>query len=312
MARAVFMGSPEFAVPSLRALAAAGHDVALVVTQPDRPAGRGAKDTPPPVKVAALELGLDVFQPDTMKDETVRARLRAAAPDVIVVAAYGKILPKAVLAIPPGGCVNVHASLLPRWRGASPIHAAILAGDAETGVTIMEMVSKMDAGAIIASVSTPISPKDTTGTLEPVLARLGADLLVATLPRWLDGRITSVPQDEEEATYCWTLSKTDGQLSRGMSVEAAERAVRANNPWPGAFVMRGEGRLAIWSAEVRNEAHGLEPGGAGIVERLPAIAFADGWLLLREVQKPGKGRISGEQFLAGERGAFSGEVGLRE
>ena len=309
--RVVFMGSPAFAVPSLIALATAGYDVVGVVTQPDRPAGRGGAVHMPEVKAAALELSLNVFQPETFKDTANIERLASFAPDLFVVAAYGKILPRTVLAIPRRGTVNVHASLLPRWRGASPINAAILAGDAQTGVSIMEMVFKMDAGPVISTTTTPILASDTTATLEPRLAQLGAGALVETLPRWLDGDTHAVPQDEDRVTYCHTLKKEEGHLRADMTATEAERAVRAYDPWPGAYVLyRGE-RLAIWQTTLVETPDDQAPGAVSVVGRSPAVTFADGQaLVLEAVQKPGGRRISGEQFLNGERGKLESKVTL--
>ena len=303
------MGSPEFAVPSLRALAAAGAAIPAVVTQPDRRAGRGGRMQPPPVKLAALELGIEVLQPESLRGDSVQAQLRSLRSDVFVVAAYGKILPRAVLDIPRRGCLNVHASLLPRWRGASPITAAILAGDSVTGVSIMELVQRMDAGPVISRVETPILPGDTTGTLGPRLAALGAAELVRVLPGWLAGELVAVPQDETAATYCSLISKSDGHLAASMTAGQAERAVRAYIPWPGAFVVYRSERLAIWRARLE-PADPPAPGTTPIIGASPAIAFAGGWLVLEEVQRPGGRRLTGEQFLAGERGTLEPEVHL--
>ncbi|MEO8538544.1 MAG: methionyl-tRNA formyltransferase [bacterium] len=307
--RVVFMGSPEFAVPSLKALAGAGYDVRLAVSQPDRPAGRGGRMQPPPVRVAAEELGIAVFQPETMRDEQAQARLRDAGADVFVVAAYGKILPQVVLDIPKRGCLNVHASLLPKWRGPSPIVASILAGEDETGVSIMELVRKMDAGPVISQASMPITSSDTAESLEPRLSALGAAELLRVLPGWLSGAVGTVPQDESLVTYCHLVTKQDGHLRGEMSAEAAERAVRAFNPWPGAYVEYGAQRLGIWKAAVVS-VEAETPGTARIVDGLPAIAFGSGWLALEEVQKPGGKRLSAKQFLAGERGVLLPNVGL--
>lgn len=304
------MGSPAFALPSLRALLAEGYALAGVVTQPDRPAGRGGRMAAPPVKLLAEEAGLPVLQPETLKDEAVQAALAAFAPDVVVVAAYGKILPRAVLAIPRRGNVNVHASLLPRWRGASPVAAAILAGDAESGVTIMEMAAKMDAGAVVSQARTDIGAEETTGALEARLAELGARELVRVLPAWLAGELAATPQDEAQAAYCGLLRKEDGHLRAAMTAEEASRAVRAYNPWPGAFVLyRGE-RLAVWAAHPAAGAGNAPPGTTGLVERHPAIAFGEGWLVLDEVQRTGARRLAGEQFLHGERGTLDPWVAL--
>lgn len=307
--RVLFMGSPEFAVPSLRALVAAGYNLVGVVTQPDRPSGRGGKMTPSPVKVAAEELRIPVFQPEELRSDEAFSRLQAFAPDLVVVAAYGKILSRRVLQLPSHGAVNVHASLLPRWRGASPINAAILAGDAETGVSIMEMVQKMDAGPVLVREAVTISSDATTGTLEPVLADLGARTLVEVLPAWLSGKLHAEPQDEARVTFCSLIKKQDGFLAATMTAAEAERAVRAFDPWPGAFVLYRGDRLAIWRARVLPAAE-VEPGATSIIERLPALGFRDGWLLLDEVQRVGARRVDGRAFLNGERGAFTGGVVL--
>lgn len=308
-ARVVFMGSPRFAVPSLRALYEAGHEVALVVTQPDRPAGRGGRTHAPAVKLAAESLGIPVAQPDSMRDEGFRERLRSLGADLIVVAAYGRILPQAVLDMPKRGCLNVHASLLPRWRGPSPIAAAILADDPETGVTIMTLVRQMDAGPILARASIPIPPSATTASLEPELAKLGADLLVATIPGWLRGDLAAEPQDESLVTYCKLLTKSDGYLTSSMTAPEASRAVRAFNPWPTASVGYGDGRLNIWEAHVV-AADPAPPGTTAVIDRLPAVAFHFGWIALDEVQKMGGKRISGQAFLNGERGWLAAQVEL--
>ncbi|MCO5200794.1 MAG: methionyl-tRNA formyltransferase [Chloroflexi bacterium] len=307
--RVVFMGSPEFAVPSLRALVGAGATVVAALSQPDRPSGRGGRVQAPPVKLAAIELGIQVLQPETLRDQTIQAHLRSLQAAVFVVAAYGKILPQVVLDIPHRGCLNVHASLLPRWRGASPITAAILAGDTVTGVSIMELVRKMDAGPVISRVETPVLREDTTGTLEPRLAALGAAELVRILSGWLSGELVASPQDEDAATYCHLISKNDGHLAASMTAEEAERAVRAYNPWPGAFVSYRSERLAIWRARVV-PSDSARPGATAVTGRSPAIAFGGGWLVLEEVQRPGGKRLTGEQFLAGEHGTLEPIVGL--
>ncbi|NJD65902.1 MAG: methionyl-tRNA formyltransferase [Chloroflexi bacterium] len=307
--RVVFMGSPEFAVPSLRALVGAGATVVAALSQPDRPSGRGGRVQAPPVKLTAIELGIQVLQPETLRDQTIQAHLRSLQAAVFVVAAYGKILPQVVLDVPRRGCLNVHASLLPRWRGASPITAAILAGDTVTGVSIMELVRKMDAGPVISRVETPVLREDTTGTLEPRLAALGAAELVRILSGWLSGELVASPQDEDAATYCHLISKNDGHLAASMTAEEAERAVRAYNPWPGAFVSYRSERLAIWRARVV-PSDSARPGATAVTGRRPAIAFGGGWLVLEEVQRPGGKRLTGEQFLAGEHGTLEPTVGL--
>lgn len=308
-ARIVFMGSPEFAVPTLRALVDAGFHVVLAVTQPDKPAGRGGKLQPPPVKAAAESLGIEVFQPASMKDEAVQDRLRLAAAELFVIAAYGKILPQAVLDIPKNGCLNVHASLLPKWRGPSPITASILSGDSETGVSIMELVRKMDAGPVISHAAVSIGSEETVASLEPRLAALGARELVRVLPAWLGGSVLPVPQDEALATYCHLVTKQDGFLRAEMRIEDAERAVRAYNPWPGASVVYRGLRLAIWRARVVAGELAI-PGTIRIIGKAPAVAFPGGWLALEEIQKPGGTRLLAQQFLAGERGNLADTVGL--
>ena len=308
--RVVFMGLPAFAVPSLNALAAAGYDIACVVTQPDRPAGRGGKLTPPEVKTAALALGLPVLQPETLRDEAVRGALRAREPHLFVVAAFGKILSTPVLHIPSRGCVNVHASLLPRWRGASPIAAAVRAGDPTAGVSIMEMVREMDAGPVISQTAIAVAADETTGSLEGKLAALGAEEIVRVLPAWFEGGIPAVPQDPSAVTFCGLIRKEDGQLRDEMSAAAAERAVRACDPWPGAFVGYRDQRLGIWRAHVEPLPGELETGAFVAAGRRPAIAFRDGLLVLDEVQRTGARRLPGEIFLNGERGQLPATAGL--
>jgi methionyl-tRNA formyltransferase len=305
-AKIVFMGSPAFAVPSFRALLEAGYEVVAAVTQPDRPAGRGGKVRMPEVKRAALGAGVRV---ERLREQAVVEDLRDLAPDAFVVAAYGKILPRAVLQIPVRGSVNVHASLLPRWRGPSPVAAAILAGDAETGVSIMELVEKMDAGPVIARAAVPIPPDATAASLEPQLAELGARKLVESLPGWLDRSMVAEPQDETQATYCPLLTKEHGHLRRAMSAAEAERAVRAYNPWPLAFVLYRGQRLTIWRGRVALH-DPAPPGTTAILDHFPAVAFEGGWLVLERVQKPGGRPLSGRDFVNGERGTLEAEVGL--
>ena len=308
--RIVFMGSPAFAEPSLRALAATDHELALVVTQPDRPAGRGSKLTPPRIKLAAIELGLNVFQPETLKDVTARQRLVDARPDVFVVAAFGRILSSAVLAIPRIGSLNVHASLLPRWRGASPINAAILAGDSLSGVSIMEVVREMDAGPVVAQSETAILERDTAGSLEQRLAAMGAELLVDVLPAWASGERPARPQDPSLVTFCSLIKKDDGRLTRELTAVQAERAVRAYNPWPGAFIRYRNERLAIWGAHVDPPSAERPIGSMAVNGTLPAVVFDGGLLTLDEVQRQGGRRMSGRDFLNGERSRLEGEVVL--
>ena len=308
--RTIFMGSPEFALPSLRALAAAGYDLRLAVTQPDRRAGRGGRMRAPAARVEAERLGIDVFQPSSLRDPDAVAALAAVEPDLIVVAAYGRILPRAVLDLPGQPVVNVHPSLLPRWRGPSPVAAAILAGDETTGVSIMELVPEMDAGPVLAARPFPIAPTDTTAALEARLAEEGATLLVETLPGWLSGELQAVLQDEASVTVCPLLEKAHGHLGAAMTAREAERAVRAYDPWPGAFVTYKGDRLAIWRASVGDAGDDLLPGAISLIAGKPAVAFREGALVLDEVQRSGSRRVSGEAFVNGERGRLAASAGL--
>ena len=302
MQRVVFMGTPEFAVTSLQALHAQ-YEVALVVTQPDRPAGRGRGLAESAVKVAARELGLPLFQPDSLRNPQALARLEEARPSVIVVAAYGEILRPDVLSLPPKGCVNVHASLLPRHRGAAPVAAAILAGDELTGVTIMLMDAGMDTGLILAQAEEPILPDDTTGTLTPRLARLGARLLVDTLPRWLYGELEPRPQDGSQATYAPLIRKEDGLIDWTQPAAFIERQVRAFDPWPSAYTYWQGRRLRITKAEALLSWCGTEePGRVVETDEGVGVATGEGALLLRELQLAGKRCIDCDRFLHGQPG----------
>lgn len=301
MARTIFMGTPEFAVPTLQALAAR-HEVVGVVTQPDRPAGRGRTLTASPVKELALSLGLHLFQPRKVSDPTAVERLADWQPEVIVVAAFGQILPSTVLELPPHGCLNIHGSLLPRYRGAAPISAAILGGDEKTGVTVMLMDEGMDTGPILAQAVIAIGPSDTTATLSEELARLGAELLIDTLPAWLEGKITPQPQDDAQATYCRPLRKEDGRLDWGRSAGYLDRQVRACDPWPGAYTRWQGQRLKVLRVYPRPESPA--PGAAGrVVELDPGIGVVTGQgaLELLEVQLAGKKPMDIEVFVRGQR-----------
>lgn len=296
----VFMGSPDFAIPTLRALASHYHVVG-VVTQPDRPAGRGRILTPPPVKVLAQQLGIETIQPERLREPEAQERLQAWAPDLIVVTAFGQILRKRVLELPRLGCINVHASLLPRWRGAAPIQAAILHGDEATGATIMQMDPGIDTGAIISQERLLILPEDTAGTLGQRLAEAGAQLLLQTLPTYLEGRITPQPQDDSLSTYAPMLSKEEGQLDFSQPAEALERHVRAFNPWPGAYLPWLDGFLKVHKAHVQ-PGEAAQPGQHLVISGLPAVSTGQGCLVLDEVQPAGKKPMSGKDFLRGARG----------
>ena len=281
-----FAGTPEFAAVALRALIAAGHEVVLVLTQPDRPAGRGMKLKPSPVKQVALEHGIAVDQPEKLRTPEQQAALRAAAPEVLVVAAYGIILPQAVLDIPRHGCLNIHASLLPRWRGAAPIHRAIEAGDAETGITIMQMDAGLDTGAMLLKRAVPIADDATTATLHDTLAGLGGELIVETLAQLPAGRLQAVPQPAEGVTYAHKIDKAEARLDWRRDALELARAVRAFNPFPGAVAERDGQSIKLWQAEsiAVDGAPGqiLAADGDGLV-----IACGRGALRVTEAQKPG-------------------------
>jgi methionyl-tRNA formyltransferase len=299
----VFMGTPEFAVPSLRALAEGPYTV-TVVTQPDRPTGRGARVMPPPVKVAAEERGLPVIQPESLRDPDFRERIAAMRPEVTVLVAYGEYVAPALLDLPRRGSINLHPSLLPRWRGSTPIQSAILAGDTETGVSIIRMDRGLDTGPIIAQRSTPIGPEETHPQLSARLASLGADLLADVLPRWLRGEVEAVPQPEEGATLTRTLSKEDGLLDWTMSADELSRRVRALQPWPGTYTYWGDRMLKVLSARPLPSGGGSAPGtvialpGEGRASRV-AVQAGDGLLELLQVQLAGKAPIEARALLSG-------------
>ena len=292
------MGSPDFALPSLRALKSR-YDVVGVVTQPDRASGRGRELKSPPVKILAQELNIPVMQPEKLKQPEAMEQLRAWAPDLIVVAAFGQILKKDVLELPSHGCINVHASLLPRWRGAAPINAAILHGDEETGVTIMQMDVGLDTGPMLSKRSIRIQPDDTAGSVFQTLSTLGADLLLETLPDYLSGKLIPQPQPEEGATYAPMMKKDEGQLNFDTDVHELERRVRAFNPWPGTFMDFDGTILKVHRAHV--EQGNVSAGQRLVVENQPAVGARGGILVLDEVQPAGKKSMNGKSFLAGAR-----------
>jgi methionyl-tRNA formyltransferase len=298
MTRVVFMGSPDFSLPTLSALANA-YDLVGTVTQPDRAAGRGRELKAPPVKTLALKLGIPVMQPEKLRQPDAMEQLQRWNPDLIVVTAFGQILRKDVLELPRFGCINVHASLLPRWRGAAPINAAILHGDEETGVTIMKMDAGLDTGPMLSQRSIRLTQDDTAGSVFEKLSQLGADLLIETLPDYLSGKLVPVPQPEEGMTYAPMIKKEEGQLDFTDDVNELQRRVRAFNPWPGAYMDFEGTLLKIHRAHV-------EAGEAFVGQRLiyldqPAIGARGGLLVLDEVQPAGKKSMSGKSFLAGAR-----------
>jgi len=295
--RIVFAGTPEFAVPPLTALLRSGHDIVAVYTQPDRPAGRGRKLTPGAVKALALDAGLPVFQPESLRDAAAQEALRALRPDLMVVVAYGLILPRAVIDIPPLGCVNIHASLLPRWRGAASIQRAILAGDAETGVTIMFIEPQLDAGPMLHKKSCRIRDGETAGELHDRLAVLGAEALLESLPGLAAQTLQPEVQEERFVTHANKLTKEEAALDWRRPAIELECQVRAFNPWPVAETTYDGKPLRVWRAEARNEAASDWPGA--VLNRRGALDVATGQGILRllEVQLPGGRRIAGRDFL---------------
>jgi len=297
--RIVFMGSPEFALPSLRRLAQA-YPVVGVITQPDRPAGRGRTLTPPPVKLLALELGLPLIQLERLRHPDAMQILRGWQPDLIVVAAFGQILRQEVLDLPAWGCVNLHGSLLPRWRGAAPIQAAILNGDGQTGITIMRMDAGIDTGLMLSQRSIPIHPEDTAGSLSVSLAELGAELLLETLPAYIDGSLQPQPQNNDLATYAPMLKKEAGLLDLSVPAILLERQVRAFNPWPGAYTFYQGQILKVHRARAL-PVEGITPGRRTLFQGVPALECGEGYLVLDEVQPAGKKAMPGKVFLQGAR-----------
>lgn len=306
--RVLFLGTPSFAVKPLQRLVEAGHEIVSVVTQPDRPVGRSRTPQPPPVKQAALELGLPVFQPETLRDEAAIQHLRALQPDVGVVAAYGEILRRAVLDIPPLGYLNIHPSLLPLYRGPSPVAAAILAGDEMTGVSVILLERAMDAGPILAQTALPLDPLARTGPLTEQLFALGADMLVGVLPLYAAGELVPTPQDHSRATITKMLSREDGRLDWTQPAILLERAVRAYDPWPGTWTTWQEQPLKILKASVREHSAESEPG---TVLDAPGLLVATGKdaLQLDEVQPAGKRAMSGDDWKRGQRNVVGARLG---
>lgn len=301
----IFAGTPEFSVKTLEALVHSQHTVTAVYTQPDRPAGRGRKLTPSPVKQVALQQGLPVYQPNTLRDVNEQKILADLSADLMIVVAYGLVLPQVVLQTPKLGCINVHASLLPRWRGAAPIQRAILAGDAETGVTIMQMDTGLDTGAMLYKKSCPILAEDTSATLHDRLALIGAEALLTTLENL--SSITPQLQNNTDAIYAKKMTKEEAKLDWSQSAVELERKVRAFNPWPVAFIQRGEEMLRVWQATVTPSAklHStpgtiLQVSTAGI-----DVATSEGALRLEKIQFPGGRVLSVANILNSRAADFS-------
>ena len=297
--RIIFAGTPDFAAPALAALINAGHQVVLVLTQPDRPSGRGMKLKASPVKELAVQHQLEVFQPETLKDIAAQSRIQEAQADVMIVAAYGLIIPTNVLAMPRLGCYNIHASLLPRWRGAAPIQRSLLAGDYETGVTIMEVVPKLDAGAMVSKGIIPIGERDTAQSLHDGLSNIGAKLMVEAMNKLaLEGHLASTPQDESLVTYAEKLQKSEAAIDWNQSAAQISKQVRAFNPFPVAQAILNGEVCRIWMATTKP--------GVGVAGQVVAaqetidVACREGILSIEELQLPGGKRLKAKDFLAGK------------
>lgn len=295
----IFAGTPHFAAQALQALLDRQANIVAVLTQPDRPSGRGMQLKPSPVKQLAIEHGLTVLQPLSLKDADIQQQLAAYQADVMVVAAYGLILPKAVLQLPRLGCLNIHASLLPRWRGAAPIQRAILAGDAETGITIMQMDVGLDTGDMLLKKSCAIDAKDTAETLHDKLAALGAQAITEALPLLEQGKLTPVRQDNSLANYAAKLTKEEAQMDWALDAAQLDRAVRGYNPFPGASATINDTPLRIWQAGIRTGLSG-DPGTVLAVEKNAlVVACGSGALSLEVLQRPNAKALPAAQFLQG-------------
>ena len=310
--RIVFMGTPDFAVGTLEALIEAGHEVAAVVTQPDRPRGRGKELQMTPVKVQALAYGIPVYQPEKVKDPAFVEILRNLQPEVIVVIAFGQILSRDILDLPPYGCINIHASLLPKYRGAAPIQWAVIDGEKETGVTTMMMDVGLDTGDMLEKTIIPLDPKETGGSLFDKLSQAGGPLILSTLEKLKAGTAVRTPQTDEDSTYAKMLTKSLGQIDWSMEAAAIERLIRGLNPWPSAYTFVHGKTLKIWDADVLKESSdGAAPGQ--IIRTDPhslIVAAGEALLSIRELQLEGKKRMDVETFLRGytiEKGEILGK-----
>ena len=293
----VFAGTPEFAVPTLQALLDSPFEVCAVYTQPDRPAGRGRKLTPSPVKQLAITHNIPVYQPENFKSPETLAELQALNADLMVVIAYGLILPQAVIDAPRLGCINVHGSLLPRWRGAAPIHRSLMAGDDKTGITIMKVVKKLDAGDMLLKVECPITATDTSSSLHDKLAQMGAKALVDVVEQYQQGTVQAEPQDEALVTYAHKLEKDEAVLDWNASAAELDRKIRGLNAWPVAqSLFKGE-VLRVWNSALTDSSGNLPPGTINCAEHALDVATGDGTIRLLEVQLPGGKRIAGKDFL---------------
>lgn len=300
MTSIVFMGTPDFSAPILGMLVEEGYNVLAVVTQPDRPVGRKKILTPPPVKVEAVKHGLEVLQPEKLKGSKEEQRLAELQPDLIVTAAFGQLLPESILELPRLGCINVHASLLPAYRGGAPIHQAVMDGQTTTGVTIMYMVKKLDAGDIIAQVEVAIEDTDTTGILFEKLSVAGKDLLKQTLPSVIDGSNPRVPQEEALVTYARNISREQERMDWTKSATELWNQVRGLNPWPGAYTTFAGQNVKVWQAERVAGKSGAEPGEIIQNDKEFVVQTGDGEALaITEIQPAGKKKLSIDEFLRG-------------
>ena len=298
----IFAGTPEFAVPALAALIDAGHHIAMVLTQPDRPAGRGMKLKASPVKTLALQHHISVFQPETLKYDAAQAQIGEVQADVMIVAAYGLIIPTIVLQMPKLGCFNIHASLLPRWRGAAPIQRSLLAGDSETGVTIMEVVPALDAGAMISHASLPITERDTAQTLHDGLSTLGAALMVQAMQTLAQqGKLESTPQDESLVTYAAKLQKAEADIDWSETASTLSRKIRAFNPFPVAQTKLNGEVCRLWMAtEAQSQTAVKVPAGEVVaIGDFIVVACGEGLINIEELQMPGGKRLSAKDFIRG-------------
>ncbi len=309
MKKIVFMGTPDFSVPILRALAKSEYEIVLVVTQPDRPKGRKRVVTPPPVKQAAVELGLPVFQPERLKNEY--EKILEKNPDLIVTAAYGQLLPKELLDAPPYGCINVHASLLPELRGGAPIHHAIIQGKKETGVTIMYMVEQLDAGDMLTQVEVPIASDDHVGILHDKLSEAGTDLLMETLPKLFNGELTPIKQDEEKATFAYNITRDDERIDWTKTNLEVYNQIRGLHPWPVAFTTYLGKNMKIWWGVMDDGDYRGEPGEiVAIDEDSFTVVCGNGkGVRVTEIQPAGRKRMTVEEFLRGSADRI--QVGVR-
>jgi len=299
----VFFGTPQFAVPTLRRLVDSTHSVAGVITQPDRPRGRGQKITHAPVKALALERGIPVYQPDRLKPPEVAETLRGWRSDLGVVAAYGRIIPEQLLAIPRFGMINVHASLLPKYRGAAPVHRAVINGESQTGVTIMRVVKELDAGAMLAKVTRPIGPDETSDVVETALADMGAELLVTVVDQLVSGIAREEPQDDTQATYAPRLTKEEGLIDWTRSAPEIHNRIRGLYPWPHAYTFFKGTRLIVLRSAVATA--GASPTIPGTILRVTSeaiqVATGDGELAILDVQPEGRRAMRAHDFLLGHR-----------